>query len=294
MSFTNYLNEIVELVDAKLSNLLPSVESEDNNRLVKAMRYSMMSPGKRIRPFLTIASANIFGVNKSCALQAAAAVEMVHAYSLIHDDLPSMDNDDIRRGMPSCHIKFDEATAILTGDALLTYAFEILADKETHPDSNVRCELIATLAKAIGWSGMVGGQILDISSNSNSTINEIIRMQLMKTGELFAVACEAGAILGKASRNLRIALRGYAHDVGLAFQIIDDLQDLKQDLNDNQQGDNKVLKTNYVLTKGVDKAKEQAKMLIQQAISHLNIFDHKADMLRYLANHIILKLENNG
>jgi farnesyl diphosphate synthase len=294
INFQESLQEISLLLKEKMDALLPEPEIGKDGQLLEAMRYSSLSGGKRLRPFLTIISASLFGVSESCALQTAAAIEFVHSYSLIHDDLPSMDNDIERRGQPSCHIKYDEATAILAGDALLTLAFEIIADKTTHPDSNVRCELISSLAKAIGHGGMAGGQMLDmLFDNADLTINEIIRMQRMKTGELFAVACEAGAILGRASRNLRIALRGYAHAIGLAFQIIDDLLDTDCNKSDksNESQKNKVSsipsKPNYITTMGIDKSREQAKMLVNQAIAHLHVFDHKADLLRQLANYVI-------
>ncbi len=288
--FQKSLQEISSMLDEKMDVLLAEPEFGKNGRLNEAMRYSVLSPGKRLRPFLTVTSASLFGVSESCALQTAAAIEFVHAYSLIHDDLPAMDDDHERRGQASCHINFDEATAILAGDALLTFAFEIMADKSTHPDSNVRCELISSLSKAVGINGMVGGQMLDmLFEDKDLTINEIIRMQRMKTGELFAVACESGAILGKASRNLRVALRGYAHAVGLAFQITDDLLDTMEEKGKRKKkkASNLPVKPNYVTTMGVEKSREQAKMLISQAISHLSVFDQKADLLRQLANFVI-------
>ncbi len=179
------------------------------------MRYAALGPGKRLRPFLVLAGARLFGVARQCALQVAAAIEMVHAYSLVHDDLPAMDDSDLRRGRPTCHKEFDEATAILAGDGLLTMAFEVLAHPDTHADPAVRCELVAALAAAAGAAGMVGGQMIDLIAEHRSLdIGAITRLQRMKTGALIAFSCEAGAILAKAAAEPRIALRGYAHDLG--------------------------------------------------------------------------------
>jgi farnesyl diphosphate synthase len=284
MTFHQNLNQISSLVEKKMKELLPSVSSEKDRKLVDAMSYSSLSSGKRLRPFLTFISASLFGVSQESALRAASAIEFVHAYSIIHDDLPAMDDDDERRGQPSCHIKFGEAAAILAGDALLTLAFEIMSDKDTHPDSNVRCDLVSALAKAIGCHGMVGGQMLDVlSEESEFSINEIMRMQRMKTGELFAVACETGAILGKSSKNLRNSLRNYAHSLGLAFQITDDIMD---NASDNQEN-GKIYKKTNVDNIGIENSQEQAKMLISQAISHLHVFEEKADPLRELARFVL-------
>src|SRR4051812_26693328 len=192
------------------------------------MRYSALAPGKRMRPLLVLASASLFGVARRSALQVAAAIEMVHAYSLIHDDLPAMDNSDLRRGRPTCHKQFDDATAVLAGDGMLTLAFGVLADPDTHGDPAVRCELVAALSQAAGSAGMVGGQMIDLIAETQTLdIGEITRLQRMKTGALIAFACESGAVLAKAPAELRLALRGYAHDLGLAFQIADDLLDVE-------------------------------------------------------------------
>ena len=283
--------ETSELLDEKMSKLLPEPDYGKEGRLFEAMRYSTLSQGKRIRPFLTVSAAGLFGVGKSSSLQTASAIEFIHAYSLIHDDLPAMDNDDLRRGQPSCHKKFDEATAILAGDALLTFAFEILADVSTHADSTVRMELVSSLAKAAGGRGMVGGQMMDlVCQHADLTINEITRLQRMKTGALFAISCEAGAILGKASRNLRTALKGYAYCIGLSFQITDDLLDAigttdktgKRVRKDVDAG-----KATYVSALGLEKARDQAKMLSDQALAHLEVFDERADLLRDLARFVI-------
>src|ERR1700731_539402 len=226
-SLPEALAEAAQLTDIALDQLLvvpPDLEA----RVYDAMRYAALAPGKRMRPFLVLAGARLFGVARRCALQVAAAVEMVHAYSLVHDDLPAMDDSDLRRGRPTCHKQFDEATAVLAGDGLLTAAFEVLAHPDTHGDPAVRCELVSELAAAAGAAGMVGGQMIDlIAEHQNLDIGAITRLQRMKTGALIAFSCEAGAILAKAPGEARIALRGYAHDLGLAFQIADDLLDVE-------------------------------------------------------------------
>ena len=225
--FPEALAQAATLTNSALDRLLvvpPDLEA----RVYQAMRYSALAPGKRLRPFLVLAGARLFGVARRCALQVAAAIEMVHAYSLVHDDLPAMDDSDLRRGRPTCHKEFDEATAVLAGDGLLTTAFEVLAHSDTHADPAVRCELVAALAAAAGAAGMVGGQMIDlIAEHQLLDIGAITRLQRMKTGALIAFACEAGAILAKAPAEPRTALRGYAHDLGLAFQIADDLLDVE-------------------------------------------------------------------
>jgi farnesyl diphosphate synthase len=284
------LQEISESLFEIMDNLLPVEDDSPQSRLYSAMRYSALSEGKRLRPFLTLTTAEIFGVSKSSALQLAAAIEFVHTYSLIHDDLPAMDDDDMRRGKPSCHIAYDEATAILAGDALLTLAFEILADNSTHSSHAVRCELIKSMAKAAGCRGMVGGQMVDlVSEKEEMSINQIINLQRLKTSELFAVSCEGGAILGNASPNLRSLLKGYAHDIGLVFQITDDLLDARanDNKNNNTRIDKSSNKSTFVSALGPKKAREQAKILSAQAIRHLHVFGKKADLLRDLANYIV-------
>ena len=259
--------------------------------ILEAMRYSTLSGGKRLRPFLTVCSAGLFGVSFEAAVEAAAAIEFIHTYSLIHDDLPAMDNDDLRRGKPSCHKAFGEAAAILAGDGLLTYAFQILASVKVHPDPAVRCELISALAVASGAWGMVGGQMMDLEAeNKQLSLEEIIRLQRLKTGELFAVSCEAGAILGKAPGMMKKLLRAYAHDMGLAFQITDDLLDVegtRTQMGKTVRKDKIAGKATLVSVRGVDRAREHAQILIKQAISHLDVFDKKADNLRALAEFVI-------
>ncbi|MCC7017503.1 MAG: polyprenyl synthetase family protein [Rhodospirillales bacterium] len=260
-------------------------------RLAEAMRYASLGGGKRIRPFMVTASARLFAVAEVCAIRVAAAVEMVHCYSLVHDDLPAMDDDDLRRGQPTCHIRFDEATAILAGDALLTRAFEVLADVPSHPDPHVRSQLVLGLARAAGADGMVGGQMLDLlAENASPDMPEITRLQRMKTGALIAFSCEAGAILGKTAEPARHALRAYAHDLGLAFQIADDLLDVEgtaEEVGKKTGKDAAKGKATFVSLLGVERAKAQAQMLAEQACRHLEMFDEKADYLRELAQFVV-------
>ncbi|MDH5748410.1 MAG: polyprenyl synthetase family protein [Rhodospirillales bacterium] len=259
--------------------------------LMEAIRYSALGGGKRVRPFMVIASSSLFNVDERYALRAAAAVEMVHCYSLIHDDLPAMDDDDLRRGQPTCHVKYDEATAILAGDALLTKAFEVLADKKTHPDAVVRAELVLELARAAGDEGMVGGQMLDLrAEHSTLDVPQITRLQRMKTGALIQVSCEFGAILGKATEGAHHALRGYSHDLGLAFQIVDDLLDVEgspEEVGKQTGKDQEAGKATFVSLLGIERAREQADLLCDQAIEHLEIFAKKADPLRDLARFVV-------
>lgn len=286
------LEEVSAQLHDKMDELLPNPEN-GVGILAEAMRYASLSGGKRLRPFLTISSAKLFGVSNDAALQAAAAIEFIHTYSLIHDDLPAMDDDDLRRGQPATHIKFSEATAILAGDALLTYAFQILSESAIHPDPSVRCELIRSLACASGYRGMVGGQMMDLDAEGEElSIDQVIRLQRLKTGELFAVSCEAGAILGKAPWKLRSALRAYAHDIGLAFQIRDDLLDAsgtRDETGKNVNKDKTAGKATLVSILGLDRAKEQSRILAEQAIRHLDPFDEKADNLRKMAEFVITR-----
>jgi farnesyl diphosphate synthase len=290
-TFTQALSDAGNAVTDMLDRLLPVDADLPEARLVDAMRYSALSSGKRIRPFLVIRSASLFNVAERSALRVAAAVEMIHCYSLIHDDLPAMDDDDLRRGLPTVHIKYDEATAILAGDALLTKAFEVLAEEATYSDPAVRCELIAGLAKGVGAVGMVGGQMLDLMAEHNElTMPEITRLQRLKTGMLIGFSCEAGAILGKAPEQVRQALRAYAHDLGLAFQIADDLLDAEGDEKDVGKKTGKDAaagKATFVSLLGLERARAQAQLLSRQAVQHLEIFSEKADPLRKLAQFVV-------
>jgi farnesyl diphosphate synthase len=278
------------LTDAVIERLL-AVPTGLEARVYEAMRYSALAPGKRLRPLLVLAGARLFGVARTSALQVAAAIEMVHAYSLIHDDLPAMDDSDLRRGRPTCHKEFDEATAVLAGDGLLTMAFEILAHPDTHGDPTVRCALVAALAGAAGGAGMVGGQMIDlIAERQPLDIGAITRLQRMKTGALIAFACEAGAILAKATAELETALRGYAHDLGLAFQIADDLLDVEGSAAETGKpvgADAAAGKATFVSILGVERARAQAGLLVDQAIAHLDLFEQKAELLRQVARFVI-------
>jgi farnesyl diphosphate synthase len=291
-SFPEALEVAAKLTDATLERLLvvpPGLEA----RVYDAMRYAVLAPGKRMRPFLVLASARLFGVARRCALQVAAAIEMVHAYSMVHDDLPAMDDSDLRRGRPTCHKQFDEATAVLAGDGLLTTAFEALADPDTHGDPAVRCELISTLAGAAGAAGMVGGQMIDlIAEHQALDIGAITRLQRMKTGALIAFSCEAGAILAKAPSEVRIALRGYAHDLGLAYQIADDLLDVEGSAAETGKpvgADAAAGKATFVSILGVERARAQAELLIPQAVAHLELFERRAELLREAARFVIAR-----
>ena len=288
--FQTALGDNAKQVTDMLDALMPLTDTPEA-RVVEAMRYASLAGGKRVRPFLVTQSASLFGVDTTSALRTAAAVEMVHCYSLVHDDLPAMDDDDLRRGQPTCHIKFDEATAILAGDALLTKAFEVLAAPETHSDARVRADLVLALAKAAGDHGMVGGQMMDLWAEDNDLdVAQITRLQRMKTGDLIAVSAEAGAILGRASDEARSALHAYAHDIGLAFQIADDLLDVEGDaaLVGKATGkDADANKATFVSLLGVDKARQQAAMLSEQAAGHLEMFGEKGGLLKQLARFIV-------
>lgn len=279
------------LVQKKMEELLPTNFSE--SKLVEAMRYSAMSDGKRIRPFLTIISAQIFGVPPIASLNAATALEFIHVYSLIHDDLPAMDDDDLRRGQPTCHKKYDEATAILAGDALLTYAFEVLSDEKTHKDPYVRCELVKIAATASGFKGMAGGQMMDLeTADQKITKEQLARLHRLKTGELFMAACEMGASLGKATPEEKMAMRYYAHDLGLAFQIKDDILDHSGTNSGKSEIDEHIHKkpeenASIVDVIGIENAKKQLVLLKEQAIAHLKIFGEEAALLKQLAEFVI-------
>ncbi len=289
-SFTDALAEDARAVTETLNRLL-STEDSAESRLTEAMRYATLNGGKRVRPFLVMTSARLFNVAESCALRVAAAVEMVHCYSLVHDDLPAMDDDELRRGQPTCHVRFDEATAILAGDALLTKAFQVLADPDTHPNPAVRSDLVAELAHAAGDEGMVAGQMLDLMAEDTALgMSEVTRLQRLKTGMLIGFACESGAILGKAPEAARHALRAYVHDLGLAFQIVDDLLDVEGDekeVGKKTGKDQAAGKATFVALLGRDRARAQADMLAGQAAQHLELFAEKANHLRELAQFVV-------
>lgn len=279
-------------IDSVFDAFLP-VPADTSARLVEAMRYAAIGGGKRVRPLLLVSTAELFGVDRTSALRAGAAIEAIHCYSLIHDDLPCMDDDDLRHGKPTLHHAFDEATAVLAGDALHALAFEILADTETSADPFVRSELIATLAQASGMSGMAGGQMMDMVADEEGVtydLHAITRLQQLKTGALLSCAVEMGAVLGKVPVEGRSHLRAYARDIGLAFQIADDLLDVEGDAvlagkalrKDEGQG-----KQTFVTLMGAGKARDQARMLVDQAIGHLGSHGSEGDILRELARFIV-------
>lgn len=286
------MDEVTEAINRTIERLLPETNLAEAP-LYDAMRHGTLNGGKRLRPFLAIHSAFLFNVDSSRARRLAAAIEFMHCYSLIHDDLPAMDDAALRRGHPTVHKQYDEATAILAGDALLTLAFEVLADPDTHPDPHVQTELVRTMAKATGGHGMVGGQMLDLIAEDDNVefdAGEISRLQRMKTGQLMAFACEAGAILGKASEPQRRALRNYAYDLGLAFQVTDDILDVEADPQDTGKDTGKDAaagKATFVSTMGKEAAKSRAEMLVGQAKRHLKIFEGRGKMLEELADYVL-------
>ncbi|WP_407672793.1 polyprenyl synthetase family protein [Parerythrobacter jejuensis] len=284
------LTRIERDVDAVFDALLP-VPEDTRSSLVEAMRYSAMDGGKRVRPLLLVATAEMLGVSRDPALRAACAVESIHVYSLIHDDLPCMDDDDMRRGKPTLHKKFDEATAVLAGDSLHALAFEILTDPATTTDPFTQAELVRTLAMASGMNGMAGGQVMDMAAESaDYDLHTITRLQQLKTGALLAASVEMGAILGKLPPEGRSHLRAYSRDIGLAFQIADDLLDAEGDeekagkalRKDDAQG-----KQTFVSLMGADAARAQAHALVDQAAGHLVQYGEDAAILRALAGYIV-------
>jgi len=290
----NSLKDALATTSVAIGRLLDKILTVPDGpeaRVVEAMRYAVFNGGKRLRPMLVMASAQVFDIDRANALRVAAALECVHCYSLIHDDLPAMDDDDMRRGQPTVHKKFDEATAILAGDALLTLAFEILSDEETHDDPYVRNELVSALAKASGGHGMVGGQMIDLTAADHDLDERaIFRLQYMKTGALISYAVEAGAIMARSGKQTRASLAGYARDLGLAYQIADDLLDVEGDAEEVGKAtgkDAEAGKATLVGILGVERARQQAGILAQQAIDHLSDFDKKADLLREVADFAI-------
>jgi farnesyl diphosphate synthase len=287
-AFETMLGAVALATETEIDRLLPELA---RSRLRAAMRYAVLGQGKRLRPFLVLKSAEIFGVDQAQALRVAAAVECVHCYSLVHDDLPAMDDDDVRRGKPTLHRKFDEATAILAGDGLLTFAFEILADPLSHEDATIRSQLIAALAKSAGESGMVGGQMLDIEAETKGTTSlaEVSSLQALKTGALFCFSCEAGAILGRGNA---VPLRNYAEHIGRAFQIADDILDVESDpavVGKATQKDHGKGKATFVGLLGLAGAKAKARHEVEQAVAALACYGNAADPLRQAAAYIIAR-----
>ena len=285
-AFQAELVAIAKATNDTLDALLPMVPGPEG-RVIEAMRYSALDGGKRLRPFLACASADLFDVPRARSLRAAAAVEMVHCYSLVHDDLPAMDDDDLRRGRPTVHKKFDEATAILAGDALLTEAFAVLADPATHPDGAIRATLVAELARASGAAGMVGGQMIDLMA-ANLTLDDagLKRLQNLKTGCIIAVACRMGAVLAGAPLATVDLLGQYGMDMGLAFQIADDVLDVESTAAETGKATGKDAaagKATFVSRLGLEGAKNLAHKLAEQAGNHLASFGNKASLLQQAA-----------
>ena len=281
---------IQQEVDSAFDAFLP-VPDDTRARLVEAMRYAAIGGGKRVRPLLLVATAELFGVNRDAAINAGCAVEAIHAYSLIHDDLPCMDDDDLRHGKPTLHKAFDEAAAVLAGDCLHALAFDILTQADTSTDPFVRAELVATLARASGHDGMAGGQMMDIVSEEEKyDLRQVTRLQQLKTGALLAASVEMGAILGRVPPEGRTHLRAYARDIGLAFQIADDLLDVEGDeekagkalRKDEAQG-----KQTFVTLMGREQARTQAEMLVDQAGRHLASYGEEARLLVDLAHFVV-------
>ncbi len=288
--FSKRLDKTAEETEALLGQLLADKVETDEivrpKRLMEAMRYSSLGGGKRLRPFLVVESAAVFGVSRQSALLAGAALECIHCYSLIHDDLPAMDNSDLRRGRPTLHKKTDDATAILAGDGLLTLAFDIITRDEIHRDPTVRLLLTRALARAAGIGGMVGGQILDLAGEGRFGDREpvdVARLQQMKTGALLRFGCIAGALLGQATPAQYQALDDYGKALGEAFQIADDLLDVEGDaaaLGKPSGQDAALGKTTFVTQLGIEGAKQRVRDLLARADSALSIFGDRGDVLR--------------
>jgi farnesyl diphosphate synthase len=284
------LKEAAERVTTALDALLPK-EQGPEARLLGAIRYAALGGGKRLRPFFTLEVGRMFDSDESQLLRTASAIECVHTYSLIHDDLTCMDDDDLRRGRPTLHLAYDEATALLAGDALLTFAFEILADPATHTDPQMRCRLIVALAKAAGALGMIAGQAADMAGGDiGSDLIAVTRMNRQKTGALINYAVDAGAMIGCASEAERSALSRYAHDIGLAFQMVDDLLDAEGVVRDTGKAvgkDKDRGKVNFVTVLGAGATRERVGMLAAQAKRHLGIFGHRAVVLNEAVDFIV-------
>jgi len=290
VDFEQRLIEVADKVTVALDQLIPPASGPEAD-LMRAMRHAALANGKRMRPFFLIEAGAMFEAPEKTLLRTAAALECVHCYSLVHDDLPCMDDDDFRRGQPTVHKAFNEATAVLAGDALLTLAFKIVASNETHPDAEVRALLIERLADAAGARGMVGGQMIDmLESDSPRDFNTITRMQRLKTGALISYATEAAGIIGGAREHERGALAGFSNDLGLAYQIADDLLDVtghEATVGKALAKDAEAGKANFVTILGVDGARQRVRLLAAQAKEHLAIFREKANILLHSVDFVL-------
>ncbi len=290
-NLTSYINNQNEQINRYLESAIP--DSTHDQRIVAAMKYSLMAGGKRLRPVLCLAAAEAVGGQPSDALPAAGALEMIHTYSLIHDDLPAMDDDELRRGKPTCHMAFDEATAILAGDALLTLAFQILSSVEISNSSRASAwlQVIRTISCAAGYGGMIQGQMLDISSEGRTlSLAELESMHHLKTGALITAALQCGAIIGGAGKEQLTSLEQYAKNVGLAFQVADDILNVEGDpkLMGKAVGTDRLReKSTYPSILGMSESKELAKNLMRKALQAIENFDRRSDALRAIATYII-------
>jgi farnesyl diphosphate synthase len=285
-SLKSVLDEVGRAIDGFFDQLL-ALPGDARDTLYAAMRHAAIGGGKRLRPMLVVAACDLFHVDRACSLRVGLAIECIHVYSLIHDDLPCMDDDDLRRGKPTVHRAYNEAVAVLAGDSLQSLAFEILSDDATHSDPFARAELVAELARAAGPAGMAGGQMMDIAAEATAfDLPTTTRLQQLKTGALFGFCLEAGAIMGRIPADSRTPLRGYARDLGLAFQIADDLIDATGDAATAGKAvgkDAAAGKATFVSLLGLERAQTQADMLVEQAIDHLQGYGREADLLRDIA-----------
>lgn len=290
--FSTAIKETAVLVEDALLDFLP-MQDGPLGRVVSAMRWGALDGGKRLRPFLAIAAADLFDCPRVRSVRVGCAVEMIHCYSLIHDDLPAMDDSDLRRGRPSVHKKFDDATAILAGDALLTQAFEILAHSDTHPDGDVRCRIALELARAAGKEGMVGGQMIDIyAEQKDFDLNGVTQLQRLKTGALIRFSTIGGALVGGANEAEIAALAAYAEDLGLAFQIVDDILDATADaetLGKPAGQDEEMDKATFIKLLGMDGAKTKAQDLADACKAHLDPFGAAAAPLKGAADFVLAR-----
>ncbi len=290
LSLRSEMDRVSADIDQAFDRLL-AVPEDSRGKLYHAMRHAAIGGGKRLRPLLVRAAADLFHVDRMPALRVGVAIECIHVYSLVHDDMPCMDDDDLRRGKPTVHKAFDEATAVLAGDSLHALAFEVLADPETHPDPFVRVELLAELARAAGPAGMAGGQMMDLAAETAKfDLSAVTRLQQLKTGALIGFCLEAGAILGHVPPEGRRTLRAYARDLGLAFQIADDLLDVEgvADVTGKAVGKDAAQgKATFVSLLGIERARQQAAMLVDQAIGHLGGHGAEAALLRSIAHYVV-------